>query len=376
MTREKIRIGIIGAGRIASLVHAPSLGLMSEACEIAGVASRTAEGARAFAERWGIPRVYPDWQALLADPAIDAVAICLPSGMTAAAARAAVAAGKHVLCEKPLGLTLADANGLAEAAAASPRVHMVAFTFRFVPALRYLKRLVAEGHFGEIRHWRMSYFTDFMLDPMTPIAWRNQRAQAGAGILADMGSHGLDFARYLLGEITAVCGVSRLYVRERPNRPGGAPVLVDADDACAFGVEFAGGTIGSFDFNRAVAGRGGTGRANYQSIEIHGTSGAAVYELVRPFELMISLGPAMTRSQQWARAEVPIDLRKFPGSPRNVFTEDPLLGYKLDQGVAFVRAIRGETQDYPTFRDGAMAQRLIDAVESSIRERRWVDVQP
>jgi predicted dehydrogenase len=339
------------------------------------VASRTEAKAAAFAAQWSIPRVHGDWRALLADPDVDAVVICPPSGSTAEIAKAAVAAGKHVLCEKPLGLTYAEAREVEAAAAGSARIHMVAFTFRFVPALRYLERLVTEGHFGEIRHWRMSYFTDFMLDAATPVAWRNQRAQAGAGILADMGSHGIDFARHLLGDIRAVSGARRLYVRERPSGPGGALVPVDADDACAFVLEFASGAIGSFDFNRAVAGRGGTRRANYQCIEIHGTGGAAIYELIHPFELQISLGPAMTRTQQWARAEVPLDLRKFPGSPRNPRMDDPLLGYKLDQGVAFLKAIRGETQEYPTFHDGAEAQRVVDAVEEAARERRWIDLE-
>jgi predicted dehydrogenase len=123
-----------------------------------------------------------------------------------------------------------------------------------------------------------------------------------------------------------------------------------------------------------VAGRGGTGRANYRSIEIHGTRGAAIYELTRPFELQISLGPAMTRTQQWARAEVPPALMKFPGSPRNVRLDDPLLGSRLDRGVAFLGAIRGVTTDSPTFRDAAAAQRVVDAVELSTRERRWVTV--
>lgn len=375
MNRQKIRVGIIGAGRIATLVHVPSLKLCSEMCEVLAVASRTEEKAAAFAAQWGIPRVYPDWRVLLGDPQIDAVVVCPPSGLTATVATAVIAAGKHILCEKPLGLTYADARALQTAAESADIVHMVAFTFRFVPALRYLKRLVAEGHFGEIRHWRLSYFTDFMLDPATPVAWRNQRAQAGTGILADMGSHAIDFARFLLGDIAAVSGASRVYVRERPSAAGGALVPVDADDACTFAVEFAGGAIGSFDFNRAVAGRGGTGRANYQSIEVHGTGGAAIYELIHPFELQISLGPAMTRTQQWARAEVPLDLRKYPGSPRNPRVDDPLLGYKLDQGVAFLRAIRGETQEYPTFRDGAEVQKVVDAVETAARERRWVDLR-
>jgi predicted dehydrogenase len=375
MPGEKIRVGVIGAGRIAAFVHLPSLRLCPDACEVIAVASRTEEKARAFADQWGIPRVYGDWASLLADPDVDAVVICPPSGLTYRVARAAIAAGKHILCEKPLGLNYAEARELQEGAERSDKVHMVAFTFRFVPGLRYLKRLVSEGHFGEIRHWRMSYFTDFMLDPSTPIAWRNRRAQAGGGILWDMGSHAIDFARYLLGDIRAVSGVSRLYVRERPDPSGTGMVAVDAEDACAFAVEFAGGTIGTFDLNRAVAGRGGSGRGNYQCIEVHGTSGAAVYELIRPFELQISIGPAMTRSQQWARAEVPFDLRKYPGSPRNPLVDDPLMGYKYDQDVAFLQAIRGETADYPTFRDGAEAQRVIDAVELAAGERRWIDLR-
>ncbi len=375
MGRGKIKVGIIGAGRIAGFVHLPSLKLCPDICEVVAVASRTEAKAKAFSEQWGIPRVYADWTALLADPEVEAVVICPPSGLTYSVAKAAIAAGKHILCEKPLGLNYPEARELQGEAGQAGITHMVAFTFRFVPALRYLRRLVGEGHFGEIRHWRLSYFTDFMLDPARPVAWRNQRAQAGAGILADMGSHCIDFARYVLGDIAAVSGVSRLYTRERPDISSTGLVKVDADDACAFAAEFPNGAIGTFDLNRAVAGRGGTGRANYQCIEVHGTGGAAIYELIHPFELQISLGPAMTRTQQWARAEVPFDLRKYPGSPRNPRMDDPLVGYKLDQGVAFLLAIRGETQDYPTFRDGAETQRVIDAVEVAARERRWVDLR-
>ncbi len=372
MSGEKIRVGIIGAGRIADFVHMPSLRLCPSECEVIGVASRTEEKAKAFADCWGIPRVYRQWDSLLADRDVDAVVICPPSGLTHAVAQAAIAAEKHILCEKPLGLNYSEARELEVAAERSHKIHMVAFTFRFVPALRFLRRLVAEGHFGEIRHWRLSCFTDLMLDPGKPAAWRNQRVQAGAGILADIGSHCIDFARHLLGDFVAVSGASRVYVHERPHPSGSGMVPVDAEDAWAFTGEFACGAVGTFDINRAVAGRGGTGRMAYQSIEVHGTGGAAIYELIRPFELQISLGPAMTRTQQWTRAEVPYDLLRFLGSPRNPRVNDPLVGYKLDQGVAFLKAIRGKTQDYPTFRDGAETQRVVDAVELATRERRWI----
>jgi predicted dehydrogenase len=374
MTGQRIRVGLIGAGRIAAFVHLPSLRLLPDLSEVTAVASRDPAKAKAFAERWGIPRVHDTWEALLADPEVEAVVICPPSDLNVPVAAAAIEAGKHVLCEKPLALTHPEARTLAAAADGSPgRVHMVAFTFRFAAALRYLRRLVDEGHFGEIRHWRMSYFNDGQLDPGLPYAWRHQRARGGAGVIADMGSHMIDAARYLLGDVAAVSAVNRTYVAERAI-PGGGRGRVETPEASAWVAEFTSGVIGTFDVSRGVAGRGGTGRPQYQGVEIHGTGGAALYELIHPFQLQVSLGPAMARRQHWATIEVPPELAVYPGSPRNPRADDPLHGYKLDQGVAFVRAVRGETTDYPTFRDGAAVQAVVDAVDLSARERRWIEV--
>jgi predicted dehydrogenase len=372
---RRVRVGIVGTGRIAAFVHLPSLRLSPSRCEVVAVASRDPAVAKVFAERWEIPRVHGAWEALVADPDLDAVVLCPPSDLNFTIASAAIAAGKHVLCEKPLAITYPEARALADAAdRAAGRVHMVAFTFRFAAALRYLKRLVDERHFGEIRHWRMSYFNDGQVDPATPYTWRHRRARGGAGVIADMGSHMIDMARYLLGDIAAVSATSRTYVRER-EIPGGGRGVVETPEACAWVAEFASGVIGTFDVSRAVVGRGGTGRPQYQGVEIHGTGGFALYELVRPFQLQVSLGPAMARRQHWATLEVPPDLAVYPGSPRNPRTDDPLLGYKYDQGVAFVGAIHGETTDYPSFRDGAEVQRVVDAVDLSAREGRRVVVE-
>jgi predicted dehydrogenase len=376
MTARRIRVGLIGTGRIAGFVHVPSLRLLPDLCEVAAVASRDAAKAKAFAEQWNIPRVHDSWEALVGDPELDAVVVCPPSDLNGPVAGAALAAGKHVLCEKPLALTDQEARALADAADRTPgRVHMVAFTFRFAAALRYLRRLVEEGHFGEIRHWRMSYFNDGQLDPGLPFGWRHQRARGGAGVIADMGSHMIDAARYLLGDIVAVSAVNRTYVAERAI-PSGGRGRVETPEASAWTAEFTSGVIGTFDVSRAVAGRGGTGRPQYQAVEIHGTGGAALYELIHPFQLQVSLGPAMARRQHWATVAVPADLAVYPGSPRNPRADDPLLGYKYDQGVAFVRAIRGETTDYPSFRDGAAVQAVVDAVDLSARERRWIGIPP
>jgi predicted dehydrogenase len=376
MATARIRIGVIGTGRIADFVHLPSLRLLPELAEVTAVASRDPARATAFARKWEIPRVHGTWEAVVADPAIDAVVVCPPSDLNVPVATAALAAGKHVLCEKPLALTYPEARQLADAAARTPdRVHMVAFTFRFAAALRYLRRLVEEGHFGEIRHWRMAYFTDGQLDSANPYTWRHQRARGGAGVIADMGSHMIDAARYLLGEVAAVTAVTRTYTTDRAI-PGGGRGRVETPEAAAWVAEFASGVIGTFDVNRAVAGRGGTGRPQYQGVEIHGTGGFALYELTSPFRLTVSLGPAMTRRVHWATLEVPPEWAVYPGSPRNWRSDDPLMGYKLDQGVAFVRAIRGETQDYPTFHDGARVQQVVDAVDLAGRERRWVPTPP
>jgi predicted dehydrogenase len=367
-------MGVIGTGRIAGFVHLPSLRLLPDLCDVTAVASRDAAKAKAFAEQWGVPRVHDTWEALIDDPEIDAVVVCPPSDLNSAVAGAAIAAGKHVLCEKPLAIAYPEARALTEAAdRATSRVHMVAFTFRFTAALRYLRRLVDEGHFGNIRHWRMSYFNDGQLDPQIPYGWRHQRARGGAGVIADMGSHMIDIARYLMGDITAVSAVNRTYVAERAI-PGGGRGRVETPEASAWVAEFADGAIGTFDVSRGVAGRGGTGRPQYQAVEIHGSAGAALYELIHPFHLQVSLGPAMVRRQHWATVEVPPDLAVYPGSPRNPRVDDPLLGYKYDQGVAFVRAIRGESNDYPTFRDGAATQAVVDAVDLSAQERRWISV--
>jgi predicted dehydrogenase len=374
MAGQRIRVGIVGTGRIAAFVHVPSLRLLPELCEVTAVASRDPARAAAFAELWAIPRVHPTWEALVADPELDAVVICPPSDLNVPVAAATLAAGKHVLCEKPLALTYPEARALADAATRVPgRVHMVAFTFRFAAALRYLRHLVADGHFGEIRHWRMSYFNDGQLDPALPFTWRHERSRGGAGVVADMGSHMIDAARYLLGDVVAVGATSRIYVAERAV-PGGGRRPVENPEACAVVAELAGGVIGTFDVSRGVAGRGGTGRPQYQGVEIHGTRGFALYELVRPFVLQVSLGSVLASRQHTATLEVPPEFAVYPGSPRNPRSDDPLVGYKLDQGVAFVRAIRGETTDYPTFQDGAAVQRVVDAIDLAARERRWVAV--
>jgi predicted dehydrogenase len=244
---------------------------------------------------------------------------------------------------------------------------MVAFTFRSRPRYPQAARR-GEGHFGEIRTGACP--TNDGLDPSLPFGWRHLRARGGAGVIADMGSHMIDAARYLLGEIVAVSAVNHTYVAERD--PGGHG-RVEVPEACAWVAEFASGVVGTFDVSRAVVGRGGTGRPQYQGVEIHGTGGAALYELIHPFQLQLSLGPAMARRQHWATVEVPPDFAVYPGSPRNPRADDPLVAYKYDQGVAFVRAVRGD-DGLPDPSGTAPRSERGRRRRPLARERRWIRI--
>lgn len=361
-----IRVGVVGAGRVADLVHLPSLRLFEDACEIAGVCSRDENSAAVFARRWVIPKLYGRWRDLVADPDIDAVVVCVPSAVTSAVALAAVKADKHVLCEKPIALTCAEVEAMAEAGRRTGRVHMVAFTYRFAPGLRYLHRVVAEDQLGEVRLLRWVQTMDLMLDPSRPANWRNLRAQADEGVLTDMGTHALDAALWLVGDIEAVSGVGQLFTPERPTRSG-QTMAVDADDACSFTARFNSGALGSFDLNRAVAARGGLDTSHLR-IEVYGTQGQAAFESARPSELELSTDSGSVDPR---RVPVPSDLRAFPGSRRDFGLEDPRRGYKLDQGAAFVNAIMGRAGAFPTFDDAARVQRVVEAVADSIRQQRW-----
>lgn len=360
-----IRVGVVSTGRVADHVHLPSLRLFEDACEIAGACSRDQASAALFARRWAIPKVYEGWRDLVADPAIDAVVVCVPPAVTPAVALAAVEADKHVLCEKPIALTCADAEVMAEAGQRTGRVHMVAFTYRFAPGLRFLHRVVAEGRLGEVRLLRWVQTMDLMLDPSKPASWRNLRAQAGEGVLTDMGTHALDAALWLVGDIEAVSGAGQLFTRERP-APSERTMAVDAEDACSLTARFTSGALGSFDLNRAVAARGGLG-ASYLRIELYGTEGQAAFESSRPAELELVTDSATTGC---GRVRVPADLRAVPGSRRSYGVEDPIRGYKLDQGAAFVNAILGQPGAFPTFQGAVRVQRVVEAVADGIRQQR------
>jgi predicted dehydrogenase len=246
---------------------------------LAAIAGRNETAVQEAAARYGYARAYTDWRDLINDPAVDLVDNGGPNDLHAEASIAAAELGKPILCEKPLARSAAEARAMLDAVARAGVIHMVAFNYRFVPALRYARDLLAQGALGTIYHFRARYLQDWLSNPAAPHSWRMTKATAGSGALGDLGSHVVDLARFLIGEPTAVSATMKTFVTERP---GGT---VDVDDAFAATVEFASGAIGTLEASRLA-----TGHKNGLVIEINGSNGSLRFNLERLNELEVCSG--------------------------------------------------------------------------------------
>lgn len=273
------------AGRVFDLPRTPVL---------AALCGRDAVAVRAAADRHGWASAETDWRALIARDDIDLVDICTPGDSHAEIALAALAAGKHVLCEKPLANTVEEAEAMtraAETAYQQGQVAMVGFNYRRVPATALARSMVAEGRLGSLRHVRVTYLQDWLVDREFPLTWRLRREVAGSGSLGDLGAHIVDLAQYLAGEpLAGVSALTETFVRERPLPTGPSSGLtavsahgtgqVTVDDAALFTGRFTSGALASFEATRYA-----TGRKNALRIELNGELGSLAFDLERLNEL-------------------------------------------------------------------------------------------
>jgi predicted dehydrogenase len=353
----KVRVGLIGSGSAACRIHLPGLRLCPEV-EISGVSSIDDDAQ----EKTGVTRIYRSHHQLLERPEIDAVVIATPNHLHREIAVAAFAAGKHVLCEKPLALNAAEAAEMLEAAQSSGRVHMTAFTYQFAPAARYLKHLVDRGELGAIRVVRASY----LMALSTHLSgWRSSKELAGSGVLADIGSHLVHLVQWLAGDI------ARLTARSRDFRNDSAS---DVEDWIAFLTEFSDGASGTIEISRVCHGRGADLTENMQ-IELYGTNGAAVFSLQDPWGLQVATGEAARDpSRLLERIDVPEPYRKIAGSPRNVREGEKRWNYRYDQALQFIGSVRRGAVEPPSFEDGLRCQKVLDAALASNRTGKWVTI--
>jgi predicted dehydrogenase len=365
-----LSIGMIGSGNITRFIHIPGF-QRCPGVQVTVACDASAETAEATARAFGVPATTTDYREVLRDPDVDAVVIATPNHLHRPIAVEALEVGKHVLCEKPLGLNAAEGQEMVQVARRSGRVHMVSFVYRFVPAMRYLKYLVDSGAFGEIRHFRALYLQRV---PDVWLGWRSQKRQAGSGALGDIGSHLIDFARYLVGEISAVSGWAKTFLPRRCIAGTDEYKDCDVDDAAGFLAEFANGATGVFEVSRLVLGRG-IERNDFQYVEVNGTKGSAVYSLYEPFQLQVCPG-APFDEERLITVPVPRAFLKWPDSPRDVRADEPKVGFRYDQAFAFVQAIRGVRPiRLADFHDGLAAQAVVDAVLEAVDTRRWAAVK-
>src|SRR5579859_7566030 len=369
MREAKVGVGVIGVGGISSHVHLPGIQLSPQA-EIVALCDSDSERLQQRAREYGVAHTFSSYEELLQDPAVDAVVVATPTLLHAPIALAALAARKHVLVEKQLGMSYAETVQMYEAAKSAGVRHMTAFTYRFVPAMRYLKHLVAQGAIGLPRHLRIARIQDIS---ETDLGWRQHRSLAGSGEIGDMGAHRIDFCHDVIGPIARVISVTRTFAPQRTARDG-KPVVADVEDFAVILAEFADGVgveqgaVATFDLSKVAKGRehGGKGLDEF---EVYGTEGTVIYHLHRPHEVMVGRPNGVLETVQ-----VPREFLTYPGSPRDPFAGEPTTTFRYDQDIAFVQAILAGHGNIPTFYDGMRCQAVIDSVLQSARERRWVDV--
>ncbi|WP_324012535.1 Gfo/Idh/MocA family oxidoreductase [Microbacterium sp. JZ37] len=342
--------------------------------ELAVVVGRSAERAESAAHELGAAEWSDDWRAVIARDDIDIVDVCAPGDVHAEVSIAALAAGKHVLCEKPLARTLPEAERMAEAARTAPAGTraMCGFSYRRTPALAYAKRLVADGRLGTIRHVRAQYLQDWLTDADAPLTWRLDKEVAGSGTLGDIGAHIIDTAQWLLDEpLEAVSAQLRTFVAERPvlseQRGLGGRAAADAergpvtvDDAVAFTASFASGALGVFEATRFAL-----GHRNANRIEINGDRGSIAFDFERMNELEFYDAADADGEQGFRRILVTEPTHPYVDA---WWPAGHGLGYEhlfTHQVVDLVTAIAEERDPSPSFDEALSVQRVLDAVERS-----------
>jgi predicted dehydrogenase len=345
------------------------------------VCGRNEEMVKQAAEKFGFEKYETDWKKLLKDPEIGIIDICTPGNLHKEMAIAALKAGKHVICEKPLANSLADAKEMAAAAEEAGVRTLTAFNYRRVPAIAFAKRMIEEGKIGKIYHWRAVYLQDWIMDPKFPLVWRLKKEVAGSGPHGDLNAHIIDLARYLVGEISEVIGVGKTFIKERPlqeeSPDGGLGAKggvekgkVDVEDAMLFLAKFEKGALGSFEATRFAG-----GRKNFNSFEINGSKGSLVFNLERLNELQYCdlRGDAETqgfRTILCNEATMPYNEAWWPGGH--------IIGWEhtfTHEFKDFVEAIGAGEDTMPNFTDGMKTNAVLEAVTRSTEKRRWTRIK-
>jgi predicted dehydrogenase len=370
-----IRFGLIGSGFMG---RAHSIALHSVAAtfgadyavECVVLADNTAERARQASSSLGFAKSTGDWRELIADPGIDVVDICTPNHLHAEMARAALAAGKHVYCEKPLALDVKESATVVEAARLAGVCNAIGFNYVCNPMVQTARELIQSGEIGEVIGFSGHYVEDYMCDPRSPFTWRCERRLAGAGALADLGSHLINMAHVLLGHISRVNAVVGTVHHQRTEIATGKVRSVENDDFANALIEFTSGTPGTMCISRVAAG--------YKcglAVQVVGTRGTVEFNQERMNELRLYFADDATGRRGFrtilAGPEHP-DYAAFCPAPGHGLGINDL---KVIEVRNLLRAIRDGTPASPDFAEGLRVQQVMTAIETAAASGNWTNVE-
>ena len=378
-----IGYGFMGAAHSVGWRQAPRVFDLPRGVEMGVVVGRNADAVASAAAKWGWAESATDWREVIERSDIDIVDIVTPGDSHAEIAIAALEAGKHVLCEKPLANTVAEAEAMAEAAerAAARGVRsMVGFTYRRVPAVTLLRDMIAEGAVGTVQQVRAAYRQDWLVDPGMPLAWRLQKEHAGSGALGDIGAHIIDMTQFVTGlGVDRVAGTLETIVKQRPLQAAGSGLSgsagegvgdVTVDDAAIFTGRLSNGALASFEATRFA-----TGRKNALTIEVSGDRGALAFDLEDLNSLRFYDRTTPDGRQGFTQILVTEPVHPYVSA---WWPAGHMLGYEhgfTHQVVDLVAAIDAGVDPHPSFAEGLSVQRVLDAVErSSAADAAWTAV--
>jgi len=341
--------------------------------KLVAICGRTEAKVAEAARRYGYETYYTEWKDLMKDKRIELVDNGLPNNEHHDPCIAAAEAGKNVLCEKPLAMNVKEAQEMYKAVEKAKVKHMVGFNYRFVPAIRLAKKLIDEGYIGKILQFRGVYLQEWIMDPTFSLVWRLQKKICGSGALGDLGAHVLDLARFLVGDLASLCGMTKTFIEERPlpedpTKKG----KVDVDDAFIALLRFQNGAIGSVEATRFAA-----GRKNYERIEIHGTEGSLVFNLERFNELEVYSKRDPEDRMGFRNILVTESVHPFM---EHWWPHGHIIGWEhtfVHEVHHLIDCIVNDKAVAPmgaTFQDGLKCQEILDAVVKSSEKGRWVNL--
>jgi predicted dehydrogenase len=340
---------------------------------LVAIAGRNKEAVEEAARRYGYEKAYTDWRGLISDPDVQLFDNGGPNDAHAEPCIEAAKAGKHILCEKPLARTAEECKPMLDAVKKAGVKSMVAFNYRFVPAIRQIRHLVESGALGQIYHFRAVYLQEWIADPNFPMVWRLDKNVAGSGALGDLGAHIIDLARFLVGEPARLGAMTKTFIKDR-SAGDGKREKVTVDDAFVATVEFENGAIGTLESTRFAP-----GRKNYNCFEINAEHGSVRFNLERFNELDIFWKDSQPRETQgWTNVMVSESYHPWW---KNWWPQGHIIGWEhtfVHEIDHMLRAIVNNEEVGPygaTFEDGYRAAVICDAVVQSAESGRAVDIK-